>query len=215
VDWHLNLPSKNSKHVETKALAAKETPILAIADKLEVVDSTSSGNRVSVVNNISKVESKSVEKQNQKPSKVDAKSHSTRESRTSKLANGISKSILKLEIVEKIAPKLSKSLSSNPNQIKPNNNDHHSHKGVWSFILVLSTWALVFFVLIIAFGSGGGEFLAVILLIMAGISAIASLVLGLSAIFDSQDTVDLVFGILGTLLILLTFAVLIGAIFGF
>ena len=81
--------------------------------------------------------------------------------------------------------------------------------------MALSTWALVFFVVIIAFGGGGGEVLAVILLIMAGISAIASLVLGLSAIFDSQDTVDLVFGILGTLLMLLTFAVLIGAIFGF
>jgi ABC-type multidrug transport system fused ATPase/permease subunit len=200
VNWHLNLASKNSK--EAKVKVAMNKPLPSLVEENDVIQSISENYPLSTIDPIPSLKPKLKALPSQKSTESLASS-GTISSNSSQVIFEINKSNKNLKLFDNITSSLAKHFPKKPNQSLTGNEEKKHLFGVWSFILALASWILFFIVLALAFGSSGGELLLLIFLIMSLLSAILSLVMGFSAISSPKNTVDLIFGILGILTIIL------------
>ena len=200
VDWHLNLASKNSK--EAKVKVAMNKPLPSLVEEGDLIESISENYPLSKIDTIPSLIPKFKVLQGHKNT-VPVTSSSTISSNSSNVVFVINKPNKKLKLAHNISSKLFIHFPNVSNQASPSNEKKEHLFGVTSFILALAAWGLFFVALVLAFGSGGGELLLLIFLIMSIISAITSLIMGFSAIFSPKNTADLIFGILGLVIIIL------------
>lgn len=98
------------------------------------------------------------------------------------------------------------------NELSPGESKSSFPKGVLSTVFALLTWVFIFFGIVLAFSVSGG-LLGLIFLGIALATLIASLSLGIAAMASPKDTADLVFGIIGTFISVLTITVIIVSVF--
>ncbi len=194
VDWHLNLASKKSN--QSKVKVAINKPFKSIAEEDQAIQSISENYPLSTIDTIPNLKPKLKVLQDQKSTESLTSSRAG-SSNSSKVISVINNPNKNLKLVESINTRLEKHLPNISSERKAKE-DSKIPKGVWSFILALSTYG---FLLSVALLIGIEAYLiALILLVMAIVSVIMSLVMGFKAIDAPRDTTDLVFGIIGLVL---------------
>jgi hypothetical protein len=84
-------------------------------------------------------------------------------------------------------------------------------KGVLSTIFSILTWGFIFIGITMIFSSG--VMLGWIILALAVVTLLASFTLGISALYKPKDNTDLIFGIIGTIISVVSILLIIGSVF--
>ena len=98
------------------------------------------------------------------------------------------------------------------NELSPDESKSSFPKGVLSTVFALLTWVFIFLGIVLVFSVSGG-LLGFIFLGIALATLLASLSLGIAAMASPKDTADLVFGIIGTFISVLTITIIIVSVF--